>query len=231
MVLKARRLTYRELNAARQPVWRIICNSWCRRRTCCVGLCVERSPEMIVGLLGILKAGGAYVPLDPAYPQERLSFMLEDCASQVLLTQQSHLEILPRLEAQVDLSGCDAELLQRSACRQPNRPSRLPDDLAYMIYTSGSTGKPKGVMVPHANVVRSVRGDRGCGSILMNRMSGRCSIPMRSTFRSGKSGARCSTAATGRGSVLGEPFAGSVLRTAGSGRVTVLNQTPSASAS
>ena len=118
-----------------------------------VGICVERSLEMIVGLLGILKAGGAYVPLDPAYPSERLAFMIEDAGIQVLLTQKQLLASVPRTVEQIICLDADwAAMTQES---DENPISQVgPYNLAYVIYTSGSTGKPKGVLVTHYNVVR-----------------------------------------------------------------------------
>ena len=109
-----------------------------------VGICVERSLEMVVGLLGILKAGGAYVPLDPNYPQERLAFMLEDAQVSVLLTQDSLLDRLPQHQASQVFLDTDWQLISQS--NQDNLISCVQaTNLAYVIYTSGSTGKPKGV--------------------------------------------------------------------------------------
>jgi amino acid adenylation domain-containing protein len=114
------------------------------------GICVDRSLEMVIGILGILKAGGAYVPLDPAYPSERLAFMLADSQVPVLLTQSHLVATLPKHNAQVVCLDSKWEILT------PNSEFRIPNSqtLAYIIYTSGSTGKPKGVEVTHANVVR-----------------------------------------------------------------------------
>lgn len=121
-----------------------------------VGICVERSLEMIVGLLGILKAGGVYVPLDPAYPRQRLQFMLEDAGANVLLTQERLLASLPERCASVVRLDADGPAISRESDTRPaNRTT--PENLAYVMYTSGSTGQPKGVMVPHRAVVRLVK--------------------------------------------------------------------------
>ncbi len=116
-----------------------------------VGLCVERSLEMIVGLLGILKAGGAYLPLDPAYPPERLAFMLEDAAAPVLLTQSALRERLPAQGARIVRLDDHWPAIARRPTTAP--PHNLhPGNTAYVIYTSGSTGTPKGVMVSHRGI-------------------------------------------------------------------------------
>ncbi len=119
-----------------------------------VGLCAERSPEMVVGMLGILKAGGAYVPIDPDYPQERLTFLLDDSGARVLLTQRHLADRLPSREVHVVLlDGLDGEEgIEKSSGERP-RGTAVPENLAYVIYTSGSTGRPKGVLVPHSGVV------------------------------------------------------------------------------
>ncbi|MFN6466411.1 MAG: non-ribosomal peptide synthetase, partial [Nostoc sp. DedVER02] len=109
-----------------------------------LGICVERSLDMVVGLLGILKAGGAYVPLDPNYPQERLAFMLEDAQVSVLLTQYSLLDRLPQHQAKLVCLDTDWQMISQSS--EDNLISDVQaTNLAYVIYTSGSTGKPKGV--------------------------------------------------------------------------------------
>jgi amino acid adenylation domain-containing protein len=119
-----------------------------------VGICVERSPLMIVGLLGILKAGGAYVPLDPAYPQERLAFMLEDAQVKVLLTQESLVATLPSHQAQVICLDSDTAIFSTSV--ENLLHTATTDNLAYVIYTSGSTGKPKGVQIEHRGLLNLV---------------------------------------------------------------------------
>src|SRR5262249_22014459 len=122
-----------------------------------VGLCVERSPEMVVGLLGILKAGGAYLPLDPNYPRERLSFMLADANAPVLITQQALLDRLPELvttDRHVVRLDADWPLIARKPATAPIT-TLDPRHPAYVIYTSGSTGTPKGVVVEHREIVVS----------------------------------------------------------------------------
>jgi natural product biosynthesis luciferase-like monooxygenase protein len=124
-----------------------------------VAICMERSLEMMVGLLGILKAGGAYVPLDPAYPRERLGFMLEDSGAQVLLTQQRLRAHLPQTRAGV--LCLDADWPRIAGAQHPDTTPHSAlgaERLAYVMYTSGSTGKPKGVMVCHRNVINFFQG-------------------------------------------------------------------------
>lgn len=120
-----------------------------------VGLLVERSVEMVVGLLAILKAGGAYVPLDPEYPPDRLAFMAEDADLKVLLCHRPTRNTLPQCEAHIfDMDEESAAI----AGERSDNPERLADEnnLAYVIYTSGSTGKPKGVMVEHGMIAGHV---------------------------------------------------------------------------
>lgn len=120
-----------------------------------VGICFERSHEMLIAVLGILKAGGAYVPLDPNYPADRLAFMLEDASVRVLLTQQHLAERLPATHARVVILDTDHAEIDR--CDDTN-PSLLTtvDNLAYIIYTSGSTGQPKGVMIDHRGAANTI---------------------------------------------------------------------------
>jgi natural product biosynthesis luciferase-like monooxygenase protein len=122
-----------------------------------VGLCVERSLDMLVGLLGILKAGGAYVPLDPTYPAQRIAFMVEDARVNVLVTQARLAESLPAFSGQVVRLDADRQAIAAEGERNLNRQVGA-EKLAYVIYTSGSTGKPKGVMVEHRNVVNFFAG-------------------------------------------------------------------------
>jgi amino acid adenylation domain-containing protein len=121
-----------------------------------VPICVERSLEMVIGLLGILKAGGAFVPLDPAYPKERLAFMLKDSQVPVLLTQERLVTGLPEHDARVICLDSGWETMARESGEIPGS-STLPENLAYVIYTSGSTGQPKGVLVSHGSIVGHCR--------------------------------------------------------------------------
>ena len=117
-----------------------------------VGICLERSLDLVSGVLGILQAGGAYVPLDPAHPRERLAFMMADAQAPLLLTHQSCLSRLPETRAKaVCLDRLWEKLPQEAAADLPSQVH--PDSLAYVMYTSGSTGRPKGVMVPHSALV------------------------------------------------------------------------------
>lgn len=117
-----------------------------------VGICVERSLEMVIGLLAILKAGGAYVPIDPTYPKDRLAFMFADSQVSVLLTQQKLLAQLPEHTAHTLCLDSEWTLFADESDRNPPRLSNA-DHLCYIIYTSGSTGKPKGAMNNHRGVV------------------------------------------------------------------------------
>ncbi|NET44009.1 non-ribosomal peptide synthetase [Okeania sp. SIO2B3] len=113
-----------------------------------VGICIERSVDLIIGILSILKAGGAYVPLDPTYPQDRLSYMFNDSQVSVLLTQEHLLAQLPPHQAQVVCLDRDESKIATEI--QENLTTKVtPENLAYTIYTSGSTGKPKGVLLAH----------------------------------------------------------------------------------
>jgi amino acid adenylation domain-containing protein len=116
------------------------------------GVCLERSAEMAVAILGVLKAGGAYVPLDPAYPRDRVAFMLEDSGAKVLITQERLLGVLPGHLPSVICLDRDREALRNESEEQP-ASGVTPENLAYVIYTSGSTGKPKGVEITHRSVV------------------------------------------------------------------------------
>ena len=116
-----------------------------------VGLCVERSLEMVVGLLAILKAGGAYLPLDPTFPRDRLAFIVADARVSILVTQDTLRSALPDHEARMVRLDADRAILAAMPETPPD--GGQPEDLAYVLYTSGSTGRPKGVQIPHRAVV------------------------------------------------------------------------------
>ncbi|ARU63632.1 hypothetical protein CBW65_23400 [Tumebacillus avium] len=120
-----------------------------------VGLCVERSHDMVIGMLGILKAGGAYVPLDPAYPQERLLFMQQDTGLGVIVAQEHLAERLPQDGVKLICLDRDAAVIGGESAENPE-PLTSAEHLAYVVYTSGSTGVPKGVLVPHRAINRLV---------------------------------------------------------------------------
>ncbi|WP_445300994.1 amino acid adenylation domain-containing protein [Microcoleus sp. C2D2] len=150
VVFEDQQITYRELNERADQLAHYLQQLGVKPEVL-VGICVERSLEMVVGLLAILKAGGAYVPFDPGYPPERLAFMLKDAAIPILLTQKRLLETLPENSARVACLDADWEAISSSTA--PAAGLQNSANLAYVIYTSGSTGKPKGVQISHAAVV------------------------------------------------------------------------------
>ncbi len=152
VIFENEHLTFRELSDRANAVAQILQKLGVGPNVL-VGICVERSLEMLVGLLAILKAGGAYVPLDPAYPSDRLTFMLEDCQPLVLLTQTKLRTRLPTHGSQLVFLDIPLAELPAGVDRVLNRCGRDPGDLAYLIYTSGSTGRPKGVRVSNQALV------------------------------------------------------------------------------
>ncbi|QJW88007.1 amino acid adenylation domain-containing protein [Spirosoma taeanense] len=149
----SQRITYRELNTKANQLAHYLRKRGVREETL-VPMCISRSLEMIIGILGILKAGGAYVPIDPDYPEERIQFMLADTASGLIITDTIGAARLTSLEKDVDIVRLDSDW---SAIQL--EPTEAPliavtaRTLAYVIYTSGSTGRPKGVLSEHTNVV------------------------------------------------------------------------------
>ncbi|PSB01237.1 non-ribosomal peptide synthetase [Merismopedia glauca] len=150
VVFADRQLTYRELDD-RANLLAAHLQSWGIESDSLVGICVERSLEMAIGLLGVLKAGGAYVPLDPNYPQERISLILEETQTPVILTQR---HLLAHLSQSSIHKVCLEELTNPAAGERRSSATSLQSlsNLAYVIYTSGSTGKPKGAMNTHLGI-------------------------------------------------------------------------------
>lgn len=151
VLFEGQQLTYRELNRRANQLAHHLRKLGVGPNVL-VGLCLERSLEMVVGLLGILKAGAAYVPLDPAFPRERLVFMLEDANVAVLVTEQQLLQSLPTSRVAAVCLDTDWQEIAKESGANPASEVK-PENLAYVIYTSGSTGKPKGVQIPHRAVV------------------------------------------------------------------------------
>ncbi|WP_139269578.1 amino acid adenylation domain-containing protein, partial [Pseudomonas aeruginosa] len=151
LILDEQRLSYGELNARANRLAHCLIARGVGADVP-VGLALERSLDMLVGLLAILKAGGAYLPLDPAAPEERLAHILDDSGVRLLLTQGHLLERLPR-QTGVEVLAIDGLVLDGYAESDP-LPTLSADNLAYVIYTSGSTGKPKGTLLTHRNALR-----------------------------------------------------------------------------
>jgi amino acid adenylation domain-containing protein len=151
VVFNERQLSYRELNQRANQI-----ANYLRRHgvgpESLVGVCLQRSPEMVAGLLGVWKAGGAYVPLDPSYPQERLSFMVRDAAVQVLLTEKRCEHLFSPAHSKTVCLDSDWPLIARED-RSNLDSGATPSNLAYVMYTSGSTGAPKGAMILHRGLV------------------------------------------------------------------------------
>ena len=162
--MDGRTLTYGALNAQANRLARYL-----RRlgvgRGGLVGICLERSPMMVAGLLGILKAGAGYVPLDPDYPLDRLGFMVEDSGSRVIVTSSALLDRIPHEGRHAVCIDRERDAIDQEASTALEHPD--PDDVAYVMYTSGSTGKPKGVEITHQSLVNflwSMRNILGCTS-------------------------------------------------------------------
>ncbi|HEU4323869.1 MAG TPA: amino acid adenylation domain-containing protein [Roseiflexaceae bacterium] len=150
VVYEDQRLTYRELDERANRVAHLLRARGVTAESL-VGLCVERSLDLVVGMLGVWKAGAAYVPLDPGYPPERLAFMLEDAGVAALLTQAPLLERLPAHAAGAICFDRDSAALAAQPATPPAEGA-APEQLAYLIYTSGTTGTPKAVTVEHRNL-------------------------------------------------------------------------------
>ena len=142
-------LTYGELNARANQLARHL-RAFGVGRESLVGICIDRSLDMAVGILGILKSGGAYLPLDPDYPEARLAFMLNDARPSLILTKADLAKHLPEDGARLLIDTEGPAIAEHSEANLSETPS--PGDLAYVIYTSGSTGRPKGAMIAHGNL-------------------------------------------------------------------------------
>lgn len=154
-IFENKQLTYRELNKKANQLARVLREKGIKQNNI-VGIVVNRSFEMIIGIIGILKAGGAYLPIDPEYPRERIEYMLEDSSTNILLTSK-------QVHAGIGFNGDIIDLDDHKVFRgdmDDLEPVNEESDLAYLIYTSGSTGKPKGVMIEHRNVINFIFGIR-----------------------------------------------------------------------
>ncbi|WP_224999253.1 amino acid adenylation domain-containing protein, partial [Cesiribacter sp. SM1] len=194
-VFKAETLTYRELDARANQLAAYLRKKGVREESL-VPLCLDRSLEMLVGIWGIMKAGGAYVPVDPSYPQDRISFMLEDTRASLVLSSSSTAGLLQGKARELVLMDRDWSQIAQEPAVKPETALR-PANLAYVIYTSGSTGRPKGVLVEHGGVVNlalsqgdalrlkagdrtlqfaSIGFDASCYEIFNTLMSGGCLV-------------------------------------------------------
>jgi len=151
VVFQGQQLTYEQLNQQANQLAHYLQKLGVAPETL-VGICVNRSLEMVIAILGILKAGGAYVPLDPTYPKERLEIISADCKLSLILTQQSLLEKLPANNAHLICLDTHKNTFNQESEENPHS-SVTSQNLAYIIYTSGSTGKPKGVQIAHTGVI------------------------------------------------------------------------------
>ncbi|MCG3119505.1 MAG: D-alanine--poly(phosphoribitol) ligase subunit 1 [bacterium] len=154
VAFEGQQLTYRELNRRANQLAHHLSRHYSVGPEVLVGICLERSLEMTVGLLGILKAGGAYVPLDPAYPAERIAYVLADARTPVLLSQQATIADFNFSLENLQLICLDSDWDKIASESDTNLPVAVdPENLAYVIYTSGSTGKPKGVAIPRRALI------------------------------------------------------------------------------
>jgi len=153
VVFEAKQLTYMELNERANQLARVLLTKGVSKDSI-VGIMVERSLEMIIGIMGILKAGGAYLPIDPAYPTDRTEYMLADSQTKLLLT---HKGLESKIGDAIERINIDEESLYQGETSNLDKAYDA-GSLAYVIYTSGSTGKPKGVMIEHRNVINTLTG-------------------------------------------------------------------------
>ncbi|MTJ48116.1 non-ribosomal peptide synthetase [Dolichospermum sp. UHCC 0259] len=152
-VFEEKQLTYQELNQRANQLANYLQKQGVKPEVL-VGICLERSLELVVAVLGILKAGGAYLPIDPAYPQERLTYMLTDAQVSIILTQKQLLAVLPDENRQTICIDSEWQKITKESLENPLNQVNI-NHLAYVIYTSGSTGKSKGVMIEHRNLINT----------------------------------------------------------------------------
>ncbi|MCP5052429.1 MAG: AMP-binding protein, partial [bacterium] len=161
-------LSYREVNERANQLARVLRNKGIGPDNL-VGIMVERSFEMMVGIFAIIKAGGAYLPIDPNYPEDRVRYLFKDSDSRLLLTQEKHIEFAGTVQFDGEVLNLEAPTMyegEKNNVENVNRPA----DMAYIIYTSGSTGKPKGVLVEHGNVARLVKNTNFIAAAPGNRL-------------------------------------------------------------
>jgi len=175
VVFQGQQLSYRVLNERANQL-----GHYLRKRgigpELLVGVSMERSPGMLIGLLGIWKAGGAYVPMDPTYPKERLSFMVKDSAAQLLLTTNKHKHLFASVTDKTILLDSDWPVIAGESTGNP-RSGAVPSNLAYVMYTSGSTGEPKGAMILHSGLVNYL-----CWAIQRYSVEEGGSVPLHSSI-------------------------------------------------
>ncbi|CAM1366294.1 amino acid adenylation domain-containing protein [Tenacibaculum xiamenense] len=156
VVYKGKELSYKELDQRSNQVARYLQAEGVKTDDL-VGICMTRSLEMIVGILGVLKSGGAYVPIDPNYPKERISYIIEDTGIELVLSNAASHKTLEGKKGLTNIAlDTDWNQISEYSTRKPSYKSISQDNLAYVIYTSGSTGKPKGVLIEHGNMFNLV---------------------------------------------------------------------------
>ena len=153
VVFEDKSLTYRELNNKSNSLARLLRSKGLKSDSI-VGIMVERSLEMIIGIMGVLKAGGAYLPIDPTYPNERIKYMLQDSKSKILLTSFNLIDKVNENIEKIDLY--DKNIYTKFDSYNDLEKINTFNDLAYIIYTSGTTGKPKGVMIEHKQIINYI---------------------------------------------------------------------------
>jgi non-ribosomal peptide synthetase component F len=175
ILCNGRQLTYGELNSRANQVARYLRNRGVGPETL-VGVCLERSPELVIALFGVWKAGGAYIPLDPRYPQARLSRMANDAGMKFLLTEEKCASLFPALLDSAIRMDSDWPAISREGTENL-RPIASPENLAYVMFTSGSTGQPKGAMIQHSGLVNYL-----CWAIKTYQVEGQGSVPVHSSI-------------------------------------------------